>query len=200
MFENVAVADLLGAMRGHDFDPHDDVMGAHRIDAIKACDLVIRAAQAAQAEQIAALNDLRASQMTLGRGDHSLSVIGELGMARNVSPSAARSHYGFAIGLARMPRVAGVFAAGKISEQAARLVVRESTGLDLDQVTRLDHKLASRIPRLTARKAGDLARHHTIGIDPEAAFERANANRADRFVSLFPDTDGIAVLQVPGTG
>ena len=198
MFENVDVADLLGAVRGHAFDPHDDVMGAHRIDAIKACDLVIRAAQAAQAEQISALNDLRASQITLGRGNHSLSVIGELGMARNVSPSSAGSHYGFAIGLARMPRVAEVFATGGISEQAARLVVRESTGLDLDQVTRLDQKLAPRIPGLTARKAGDLARHFTIGIDAQAAYERAKANRADRFVSLFPDTDGVAVLQVRG--
>lgn len=198
MFENVAVGDVLDAVRAHDFDPHDDPMGSDRIDAVKACDLVVRAAQAMQAEQIAALDASRASQMTLGHGDHSLSVIGELGMARNISPSAAGNQYGFAVGLARMPRVATVFAAGGISEQAARLVVRESTGLDREQVTRLDKLLTCRISGLTPRKAGNLARHYAIGIDAEAAFERAKANRADRFVSYFTDTDGIAVLQVRG--
>lgn len=97
-----------------------------------------------------------------------------------------------------MPRVARVFAMGGISEQGARLVVRESTGLDFAQVDLLDKKLACRIPGLTPRKAGNLARHHAIGIDASAAYERAKANRADRFVSFFPDTDGVAVLQVRG--
>ncbi|MDQ3156972.1 MAG: HNH endonuclease [Actinomycetota bacterium] len=198
MFENVTAEGLLKAVREHDFDPHDDPMGADRIDAIKAFDRVIRSAQAAQARQIAALDAERAARMTLGRGDHSLSVIGEIGMARNISPSAAGSHYGFAVGLARMPQVAAVFAAAKVSEQAARLVVRESTGLDLDQVTRLDKRPACRISGLIARKAGDLARHYAIGIDADAAYQRATANRADRFVSLFSDTDGVAILQVRG--
>jgi hypothetical protein len=198
MFENVATDDLLKAVRAHDFDPHDDPMGADRIDAIKAFDRVIRTAQARQAEQIAGLDAERASQMTLGRGDHALSVIGEIGMARNISPSAAGNQYGFAVGLARMPRVAAVFENGGISEQAARLVVRESTGLDRKRVARLDTKLGCRISGLTPRKAGNLARHYAIGIDALAAEEREKANRADRFVSLFSDTDGVAVVQVRG--
>ncbi|MBC7594016.1 MAG: DUF222 domain-containing protein [Kineosporiaceae bacterium] len=198
MFENVAAEELLKAVRMHDFDPHDDPMDGDRIDAIKACEQVVRAAQAMQAQQIAALDTSRASHLTLGHGDHSLSVIGELGMARNISPSAACNHYGFAVGLARMPHVAAVFTAGGISEQAARLVVRESTGLDREQVTRLDTLLDGLIVGLTPRKAGDLARHYAIGIDADAAFKRAKANRSDRFVSYFPDTDGVAVLQVRG--
>lgn len=53
---------------------------------------------------------------------------------------------------------------------------------------------------VTPRKAGNLARHYAIGIDANAAFERAKANRSDRFVSYFtdPDTDGVAILQVRG--
>lgn len=69
-----------------------------------------------------------------------------------------------------MPHVAAVFAAGGISEQAARLVVRESTGLDREQVTRLDTLLDGRLVGLTPRKAGNLARHYAIGIDADAAF------------------------------
>lgn len=194
----MAAEDLLKAVRAHDFDPHDDVMGAARIDAITACDRVIRAAQAEQAKQIAELNSLRASQIHLGRGDHSLSVIGELGMARNISPTAAGNQYGFAVGLARLPRLAAALAAGHISEHAARLVVRESTGLDADQAALLDERLDGSLVGLTARRAGDLARRTTIKIDTAAAREREEKNRSDRFVSLFPDRDGVAILQVRG--
>ncbi|MBC7597282.1 MAG: HNH endonuclease, partial [Kineosporiaceae bacterium] len=105
MFENVAAEDLLQVVRAHVFDHHDDWMGPEHIDAIKAMDQVVRAAQAEQARHIAELDALRSSQIKLGRGDHSLSVIGELGMARNISPSAAGTQYGFAVGLARMPMV-----------------------------------------------------------------------------------------------
>ncbi|MDQ3156754.1 MAG: DUF222 domain-containing protein [Actinomycetota bacterium] len=198
MFKDVAVEDLIKAVREHDFDPHDDPMGAQRIDAIKAFELVIRAAQAGQAAQIAALDSERAAQMGLGRGDHSLSVIGEVALARNISPWAAGTQYGFAVGLARMPKTAAVLAAGGISEPSARAVVRESTGLDTSQAGRLDNCLSGRLEGLTHRRAGALARHYAIEIDTVAATERAKANRADRFVSLFPDTDGVAVLQIRG--
>lgn len=62
MFENVAAGDVLDAVRAHDFDPHDDPMGSDRIDAIKVFDLVVRAAQAMQAEQIAALDTARTAR------------------------------------------------------------------------------------------------------------------------------------------
>ncbi|MEO6473026.1 MAG: DUF222 domain-containing protein [Aeromicrobium sp.] len=198
MFENVATEDLLQVVGEHVFDHHDDCMGVDRIDAIKAMDRVVRAAQAQQARQIAELASLRSRQMMLGRGDHALSVIGELGMARNVSPSSAGNHYGFAVGLARLPEVAAVFAEGGISEQAARMVVAEATGLNADQAATLDSKIAPRLRGMTPRKAANLARHYVIGIDADAARQRAEANRKDRFVSMFPDRDGVAILQLRG--
>ena len=48
-------------------------MGAEHIDAIKAMDQVVRAAQAEQARNIAELDALHSRQIKLGRGDHSLS-------------------------------------------------------------------------------------------------------------------------------
>lgn len=198
MFENVATEDLLEVVHAHVFDHDEDEMGAEHIDAIKAMDVVIRAAQAEQARHIAELNALRSRQLKLGRGDHSLSVIGELGMARNISPSAAGTQYGFAVGLARMPRVAAVFAAGGISEPAAKSIVNESTGLTTKQTAALDRRLGARVAGLTPRKAGNLARQYAIGIDAAAAYERAKANRQDRFVSMFPDRDGVGVLQFRG--
>ena len=124
-------------------------------------------------------------------------------MARNISPSAAGNHWGiegggFAVGLRRLPLVARVFASGDISEPAARAVVREATGLDREQAVKFDRRIAIRLRGMTPRNAADLARSITISIDSQAAYERAEANRRDSFVSLFPDRDGVAVLQVRG--
>lgn len=198
MFENVAAGRALDAVQGHVFDHHDDEMGAEHIDAIRALDRVVRAAQAEQAHQIAQLNALRASQVTLGRGDHALSVIGELGMVRNISPSAAGTQYGFAVGLARLPGVAGVFAAGGISEQAARAVVNETSGLSAKQAAALDRKISVRLDGITVRKAANLARTYAIGIDADAAYERAKANRKNTHVSFFGDIDGVGHLNIRG--
>ena len=127
MFTEVATEDLLREVRGHDFgaDPVQE-FGANRIDAIVALDRSIRAAQAEQLAQIAALHDERVECMGIHRGDPALSVIGEVGMARNISPSAAGNQVGLAIGLDRLPRVKELFLAGQISEPVVRAVVRES--------------------------------------------------------------------------
>jgi hypothetical protein len=51
---------------------------------------------------------------------------------------------------------------------------------------------------LTPGRAARLTRHHVIALDADAAHERAERNRADQRVSLVPDVDGVAVLQVRG--
>ncbi|MEO6471408.1 MAG: DUF222 domain-containing protein [Aeromicrobium sp.] len=176
----------------------EDPMGVEEIDAIVAFDRVVRAAQAGQAASISRLDAKRRRLIKLGSGDHSLSVIGELAMARCISPSAAGNQYGFAVGLGRLPRVAEIFASGGISEPAARAVVREATGLDGGQAAKFDRRVGAQLTGMTERQAADLARSITISIDSQAAYERAVANRRDRFVSLFPNQDGVAVLQVRG--
>lgn len=196
MFEDVAVADALGAVRSHVFDAHDDPWGSDRIDAIAVLDRVIRSAQAEQAHQIAALAAERSARLITSHAD--LSVIGEVGMARNVSPAAAGNQFGFALGLARLPRVHEVFAAGLISEPAARNVVNETVGLDNNQAHHFDTRIAAVLAGLTPGKARDTARTLAISIDPDAALERSRRNRANQFVSLFPGTDGTALLQLRG--
>ncbi|MBC7594777.1 MAG: hypothetical protein H7288_12700 [Kineosporiaceae bacterium] len=85
--------------------------------------------------------------------------------------------YAFAVGLARMPKVAAVFAGGQISEFTAKSIVNESTGLTAKQAATLDRRLGARVAGLTPCKAGNLARQYAIGIDAAAAYERAKANR-----------------------
>ena len=199
MFTEVATEDVLKVVRAHDFgdEPAHD-FGAARIDAIVALERLIRAAQAEMVAQIAALHDDRAEDMGIGRGDPTLSVIGEIAMARNIGPSAAGTQVGLALGLKRLPQVAELFADGTIPQAVAQAVVNESVCLAVDDSVVFDGEIAPRLPGLTAKKAAKAARREVVRIDVEAARERAERNRADQRVSMFPDTDGVAILQVRG--
>jgi hypothetical protein len=120
MFEDVPVDSLLGRMRAFDFESLPVVeTGFHRVEAIKALDVVMRAAKAEQAAQVAALYDERVHLMGLGQGDPGVSVIGEVSMARNIGNSAAGTQLGLALGLQRLPRVFDLFRTGVISEATA---------------------------------------------------------------------------------
>jgi hypothetical protein len=110
MFETTATGSLLEEVRAYDFGS-DPVAGcgANRIDAIRELDRSIRAAQAEQVAQIAALHAERSTVMRLGEGDPSLSVIGEVAMARNIGPGAAGSQLALAIGMSQLPKVFALF-------------------------------------------------------------------------------------------
>ncbi|MEO6472787.1 MAG: DUF222 domain-containing protein [Aeromicrobium sp.] len=199
MFESSEVTGVMAEIDAHDFDSDPSIeCGASRVEAVKALERVIRSAQAQQCVQIAALHAERTAQMGLGRGDASLSVIGEIAMARNISPSAASSQFGVAISLQRLPQVFGLFRDGVISEASARSVVNESVSLSVDDFVILDAEITSLLPGLTHIKAGEATARAVILIDAEAARFRAEKNRADCRVTVCTETDGVATLRVRG--
>ncbi|NRQ49878.1 HNH endonuclease signature motif containing protein [Aeromicrobium stalagmiti] len=199
MFEDVATADLLGHVRAHDFagEPTLEV-DAVRVDAIRELDRTIRAAQAEQVRQVALLHRERARKMGLGHGDPTLSVIGEVSMARMIGPTAAGTQVELALGMTRLPKVFDLFLTGAISEATARAVARETQSLHVDDDVVADGEIAAKITGMTTAQARDAAARVVIGIDAEAAHERARRNRADARVTLHPDADGIAHLRVRG--
>ncbi len=199
MFEDVEVEDLLSTIDAHDFDADPPLdFGAARIDAIVAYERILRAVQARQLQQVNALYEERMAVMSVGSTDPALSVIGEVAMARNVSPGAAGSQFGTAVGLAELPQTAAALEAGQISEPTARAIVRETDALHRDDRIVLDAEIADSLPGLTSGRAARLARHHVIALDADAAHTRAERNRADQRVSLHPEVDGVAILQVRG--
>jgi hypothetical protein len=199
MFEAASTESVLAHVRAHDFGA-DTILerGAHRIDAIVAIDRGIRALQAEQLAQIAGLHDERATMMGLGKGDPSLSVIGEVSMARNIGPTAAGTQLGVALTMARMPQVFELFNTGVISEATARAVTHEVDSLGVDDVIIADAELAPKLAGMTMVEARHAAARVVISIDAEAAHVRASKNRADQRVSMFPEKDGVATLHVRG--
>jgi hypothetical protein len=199
MFTEVATEDVLKVVRAHDFESESELkFGAARIDALVALERLSRVVSAEQAKHIAALHDSRAEDMGIGRGDPTLSVIGEVALARNIGPSAAGTQVGLALGLKRLPLVAKLFTEGVIPQAVAQAVVNESVCLAVDDSVVFDGEIAPRLPGLTAKKAAKAARREVVRIDVEAARARAERNRADQRVSMFPDTDGVAILEVRG--
>lgn len=191
MFEDVPTEDLLRQFSTvvHDFD---DDWGASRIDIIRACDRLIRAAQAIQLEQMIALRDDR------GGRDADLSVIGEVALARNISPGAAGTQFGIASAVATLPSVGAALRDGLISEPTVRAICREVTPLHLDDRIIFDGEIAEHLDGLTPGRAARLAREIVVSLDADAASERAEANRADQRVTLLPEEDGVAILMVRG--
>jgi len=199
MFTETAPEAVLAEVRGHDFGAHPGPrFGANRIDAIVALDRAISAAQAEQMAQIAALHAERAALSGVGRPDPTISVIGEISMARKVGLAAAGTQVGTALAVERLPHAQALFLAGELSEPVIRAVVNESVTLGADDLMVLDGEIADQLVGLTRHEAARLTARAVIRIDAEAAATRAERNRADQRVSLFPDTDGVAHLHARG--
>ena len=197
MFETVATEDLLQAMQSvvHDFE---DDNGASRVEAIRAAERLIRHAQAVQLEQINALYQDRARVTGVFDGDPALQVMGEVALARSVSPGAAGSQFGVAVRLADLPQVSTALKDGLISEPTVRAIIRPLQGLSRDDQVVFDAEIAPHLPGLTPRRAQQLAERIAISLDPEAAAETAERRRKEVRVDLVNHPHGVATLSVVG--
>lgn len=187
---------LLGAMAAVEHDFADD-LGASRVEVIAACDRLIRHVQAIQLEQIAEFYDDRAEHSrAVADGDPALHVIGQVSLARNISPGAAGSQFGLASRLAELPQVAAAFKNGVISEPTVRAISRHSAGLALDDLVVFDAEIATHLPGLTPGRAATVAEAIAISLDPDLAARHAQERRDDVRVTLRPLPDGVAMLTV----
>ncbi|MGA8851682.1 MAG: HNH endonuclease, partial [Aeromicrobium sp.] len=198
MFEDASGTSVLARVRSHDFDPRPLEAGYERIEAITALDRLIRQAQAEQTVQVVALHRERSQMMGLGDPDPGLTVAGEVGMARNIGPAVAGHQLAVGLGLARLPQVFELFKIGVIPESVARAVVRETDALDVEDLVVADAEIAPLLPGCTTIRADRAAARVVIGLDADAAHERAVKNRAGARVEMRSDPDGVAELWVRG--
>ncbi|WP_229054684.1 HNH endonuclease signature motif containing protein [Aeromicrobium sp. Leaf350] len=200
MFDDLAPAEVLAAVAGTDFAMAEpiDVMGGRRIDAIAALERLVRAAQALQAEQTAALLADRRSVTPFGMGDPFLSVAAEVAMARGMSPSSGIGLLNVALGLRPMVNVRTALTNGVINEATMRAIVRESDTLDPAAAGDLDAAIAEHLPGLTPRRAAELTRSLVVTIDMEAAVEREKQERKNQYVTYVGEAHGMGTLIARG--
>ncbi|KQY58793.1 hypothetical protein ASD11_03935 [Aeromicrobium sp. Root495] len=176
-------------------DP-DELPGAHLIDTISACEQVIRAAEAIQAQHAGML---LAEREPLMEGRHAfLSAAGETALARGMSPSAGITQLETAITLSRLPAVQAAWVDGLVSGVTVRAIVKNLPSLDHASMALFEAELEPHLPGLTPRAAAELTRSLTLEIDPDEADRKALAAREDQYVFVADEADGVATLIAHG--
>ncbi|RYJ00537.1 MAG: hypothetical protein EON52_23430, partial [Actinomycetales bacterium] len=187
--------DLVRSMVAFEPDP-DDLPGAHLVDIISACEQVIRAAEAIQAQAAGQLLTEREAAME-GRQAF-LSAAGEAALARGMSPSAGITQLTTALVVRRLPAVHAAWADGLVSGVTVRAIVKNLPPLDDESMALFEAEITPHLPGLTPRAAAELTRALTIEIDPDEADNKARAAREDQYVFIADETDGVATMIARG--
>jgi hypothetical protein len=129
----------------------------------------------------------------LGRG-----VASELALARRESPHRAQQHLGLGtILVAEMPQTLAAFRAGRITEWAATILLRETACLDLADRRLVDERIASdgeRLERMGVRELEAAVQKLAYELDPGSFVARRARADADRRVTLRPAPDTMALM------
>ena len=135
-------------------------------------------------------------RLDVPRGQRGRGIADQVALARRISPKQASDEVALhRLMLETLPRTTALLEAGEINEHAARTVAANVLVLDDEDRERVDADLADRLPTVTARRAGDLARARAQELDPDAAVRRHQRAVADRRVSLRPAVDGMSILR-----
>jgi len=159
MFEDVAADQVLSIVRAHAFDHELDLVAVSQlVDAVVALDRAVAAAQATQADCVAALLDRYGS----GSGAAALATVAEVSLARTIGPTAAGSQLALGLALRDLPLIAERFRDGRLSEPVVRSVVRETAALDADDLILADDAYAEGGATVTSNGQGLCTRSHTF--------------------------------------
>ncbi len=157
---------------------------AERIAAV-ASSAQRRASVAYRASRIAAQRAAGVAARDLGRG-----VAEEIALARRITPTAASNQ--IALGrviVESLPCTESLLAAGEISAWAADELAKAVITLSDADRARVDADLAPRLPEVTARRAGALARARAAELDQDAALARMRREVDQRAVTIRPVSD-----------
>jgi len=176
---------------------------AEAIDELRLLEELKSAASAAQArvtEHLYADRSRREAAEGVPAAKRCAGLGAEVALARRVSPHQGNSVLGVALALTReMPATLAALSAGRLSEWAAAVVVRETAVLTAEHRLEVDRQLAPRLadPDCSGwgvRRLGNEARRIGYRLDPGAAVRRTRKAANDRRVSLRPAPDAMTYL------
>lgn len=134
-------------------------------------------------------------QRGVPRAQRGRGIADQVALARRITPKQASDEVALhRVLVDSLPRTTALLDAGEISELAARRVAENVLVLDDENRERVDAAVAERLPTVTARRAGDLARARAQELDADAAVKRNQRAVANRKVTLQPAVDGMCIL------
>ncbi|MDQ3275905.1 MAG: HNH endonuclease [Actinomycetota bacterium] len=171
-----------------------------------------------QARQIAVIAELHRRRQTETRPACAVAAtaqtVAELMPALRQSRNRLHQRLQLATSLTRLPRVAGLFAAGRLEEYGVRCISEEFTALDGDAELQAvaEEELVDRLvgaqrtdanTALVPATSGEIAtaaRQVVAEADPGAFDHKHRRAFADRKVSALPERDGMAAFVLTHTG
>jgi hypothetical protein len=130
--------------------------------------------------------------------DAEASVAQQVGLALRVSPQRARSLLGVAkVWHTEMPHTLNALRAGRLSQERATLLVKETACLDLADRQAIDAELCADPAVLEGvgnRRLVGLIKEHANQLDPAALAKRAAKAVSDRCVTIRPAPDTMTYL------
>ena len=174
---------------------------AERIDAIRAAEELICAAQALQARLSVDLDtSVRSAAASRGvpAARRGRGVAHQVALARRESPHRAERRLQLAkIAPAELPCATAAWSSGMVDEWRITLLARETACLSLADRLTIDAELAADPRVIEAMGSGELVaevRRRAYALDPESFVERRRRAEADRHTSLRPAPDTMALL------
>ncbi len=179
----------------------DGMTDAERIDAIRAAEELICAAQALQARLSVDLDrSVRSAAATRGvpAARRGRGVAHQVALARRESPHRAERRLQLAkIASTELPCANAAWSEGRVDEWRVTLLARETACLSLIDRLTIDRELAADPAVIESMGTGELVaqvRRRAYALDPEAFVERRRRAEADRHTSLRPAPDTMAIL------
>lgn len=122
----------------------------------------------------------------------------EVSALMNLAPAAAgrQVHYAEVLDI-RLPRVAELFAAGRLDWRSTQLIIDRTDLVDDDLIGRLDEQLAARATNWSSwsrRRIINAVDAAVLAIDADAARRRRKEADENRYIWVGPDRDGIAKI------
>lgn len=171
---------------------------AEAIDRITALEELNSTSAAIQAREALTLDMLRRNRESVdgvpsknqGRG-----LGAEVALARRVSRARGSALLGFSRTLIMdMPNTFGALKSGTISEEKARIVVKETTWLPREKRQEVDERMRERLAEVGIRRLGNEVRALAQKLDQKAAVDHLERRTEERTVTVRPAPGNMAYL------
>ena len=182
-------------------EPLGDAERVERLGALEDLKAAACAAQAVLAAELDASRRAQEAARGVPASERGRGVGAEVALARHESPHAGGRLLGLGkVLVGEMPHTLDALRSGALSEWRATLLVRETACLTREDRTAVDRELAgtpraaAALGRMGTRAIVAAARKVAYRLDAQAVVDRSARAAGDRFVSLRPAPDCMAVL------
>lgn len=171
---------------------------AEAVDRLRALEELKATCAAAQTRETAQLKRLRLADEAaqgIATADRGKGLGAEVALARKDSPARGSRHLGLATAVVdEMPHTLAALTEGRIGEEHATVLCKETAWLPVEHRRRVDELMAHRLGEVGAHRLGKEARDHAQQLDQQAAVEHLERAQRERRVSVRPAPGNMAYL------